>query len=377
MPHLHERRAMLPFPRTLTVEVPGLAPVEPGALARVAVFRPRVLGDMLCAVPALRAIRAALPGSEISLIGLPWAAELAERLPHIDRFIEFPGFPGLPETIPDIAALPGFLQTMQAAPFDLLIQLYDGGRIVNPLLAACGARHLAGFVEPGGFCSDPALHAPWPAEGHEIERLLTLTDHLQMPRQGDALIFPLNDTDRVELASFWPDAYGTHRIAVVHPGAQGASRRWSPQSFAKVADSLTDQGCQVVLTGTAAEAVLVEEVQALMSSPSVSLAGRTVLWTLGAVIERASVLVCNDSGISHIAASLGTPSVVVSAGGDVSRWAPLNRERHVVLWGQSADEISVESVASAAHSLLEQQILLELEKQLAPETSTITGDLVV
>ena len=44
------------------------------------------------------------------------------------------------------------------------------------------------------------------------------------------------------------------------------------------------------------------------------------------------MLVCNDTGVSHIAAALGTPSVVVSCGADVARWAPLNRELHTVLW---------------------------------------------
>jgi ADP-heptose:LPS heptosyltransferase len=53
---------------------------------------------------------------------------------------------------------------------------------------------------------------------------------------------------------------------------------------------------------------------------------------LGALIERARLLVCNDTGVSHIAAALGTPSVVVSCGADVARWAPLAAERHVVVW---------------------------------------------
>jgi ADP-heptose:LPS heptosyltransferase len=43
-------------------------------------------------------------------------------------------------------------------------------------------------------------------------------------------------------------------------------------------------------------------------------------------------VVCNDTGVSHVAAALGTASVVVSCGADVSRWSPLDRERHAVLW---------------------------------------------
>lgn len=346
------------------------------SIRRVGVFRAHVLGDMLCAIPALRSLRFALPHAEITLIGLPWAAELAARLPEVDRFIEFPGYPGLPEVIADIEALPEFLRTMQAAQFDLLLQLHDSGEIVNPLLAACGAQRTAGFAQPGHYSADPDLHRPWPDAGHEIERLLSLTDDLGFRRQGVALEFPITDTDRVELASLWPGAYGAQRVAVVHPGAQLPSRRWSPQGFAEVADSLSEQGCVVVLTGTATETQWVAEVQAAMHSLPVNLAGRTSLWTLGAILEQASVLVCNDTGVSHVAASLGTPSVVVSSTEDVSRWAPLDTERHRVVWHEHAHQITAAEVARAAHSLLEQQILHELDERIAEEAQlTAPGEL--
>lgn len=320
----------------LHLDAPPRGHVEPWwddmPLKRIAVFRALVLGDMLCAVPALRALKAAWPQAELTLIGLPWAAELAERLPMVDRFIEFPGYPGLPETVADLAAVPGFMRRMQEEAFDLLIQLHGSGSITNPLLAACGARHTAGFVEPGRYVPESGLFIAWPEQGHEIDRLLTLVDHLKVPRCGTALEFPVTDSDRIELASLWPGAYGAQPYVCVHAGAQLPSRRWPPERFAQVADALAERGCTVVLTGTAGEAVLIDAVQRAMSHPAVDLSGKTDLWTLGALIERASLLVCNDTGVSHLAAALGTPSVVVSSGADVARWAPFDRQRHQVLW---------------------------------------------
>jgi ADP-heptose:LPS heptosyltransferase len=294
------------------------------------VFRALVLGDMLCAVPALRALKKGWPDARLTLIGLPWARELASRLWMVDDFIEFPGFPGLPESNPDLPALPGFFSRMQQEQFDLLVQMHGSGHLTNALLAACGARQMAGFFGPGAYVPEPPWFTPWP-DGHEIERLLALVDALGLPRRGTALEFPLHEGDRAALATLWP-AWTTTPYVCVHPGAQLPSRRWPPERYAAVADDLSARGFAVVLTGTQAEAGLVAQVERAMRRPALNLAGRTTLWTLGALVERARLVVCNDTGISHIAAAFGTPSVVVSLGGDVARWAPLDAHRHTVLW---------------------------------------------
>ncbi len=294
-----------------------------------------MLGDLLCATPALRALRRGLPHAHIAFVGLPWARELVSRLDSVDEFIEFPGWPGLPEhPLDHPSSALRFLSAMAARRDDLALQLHGSGNVVNSLVAEFGAARNAGFASATAWrpAADAQRFVPWPEHGTEVERLLMLTDHLGLPRQGLQLDFPLQAADRAAAQALCAGRIGTAGLALVHAGSQLPSRRWPPERFAAVADALAAQGLTVALTGTASEAALTRSVADAMRVPALDWAGQTTLWTLGALVERAAVVVSNDTGLSHIAAALGTPSVVVSSGGDAVRWAPADAQRHRVFW---------------------------------------------
>jgi ADP-heptose:LPS heptosyltransferase len=329
---------------------PAPPPLD-GPIERVAVFRALALGDLLNAVPALRALRRGYPQARITLVGLPWAAEWVQRVDVVDDFISFPGHPELPERACDAHAWPAFLAAVQARRYDLALQLHGSGRVVNSIVALFGARRSAGFAGDAAWRpeADASWYVPWPERGHEIERLLAVTDRLGCPPDGLQLELPLLDADRASLARTWPGVCDACPYVVVHAGARLPSRRWPLERFAAVVEHLAQRGYTVVLTGGTDEAELVARLSAASPWPTVNLAGRTTLWTLGALIEGAAHLVCNDTGVSHIAAALGTPSVVISSGGDALRWAPLDRARHTVLWQAIACRPCAHAVCPIGH----------------------------
>ncbi len=307
-------------------------PVDWSACGRIAVFRALQLGDMLCAVPALRALRTAAPQAHITLIGLPWADSFVRRFArYVDELLPYPGFPGMPERQPDLAAMPAFLAAAQERNFDLAIQLHGSGVLSNPAMMMLGAKRHAGFYQPGQFCPDPHSFMPWPEQEHEIWRYLRLMEFLGVPLQGDAMEFPLSDEDHRDLQASQPDLPAPGSYVCIHPGARLSSRRWMPQRFAEVADALAADGMRIVVTGSEDERAITQAVLHSMRSPALDLTGKTSLGALAALVAQARLVVCNDTGISHIAAAVATPSVIVSCGSDTRRWAPLDRQRHRVI----------------------------------------------
>jgi len=338
-------------------------PIFP-APSRVAIFRALQLGDMLCAVPALRALRAAWPQAYITLIGLPWATQFVERFSSlVDELVVFPGAPGFPEQEESEAGLPSFFAAMRRRRFDLAIQMHGSGGPANAIVGQLGARACAGFIEPHEAPA-PGLLA-WPDALPEPRRYLALVRALGLPAADDTLWFPLTAQDRAEYAALEAlHGIEPERLVLLHPGAQLPSRRWPAARFAEVADALSEQGWQIAITGTSHEANITAAVLGAMTAPALHLAGATSLGGLAALVAHARLVVCNDTGISHLAAAMCTPSTVIASGSDTRRWAPLDHALHHVLADyppcrpcafrecpyehECARNVSVESVVSEA-----------------------------
>jgi len=286
------------------------------------------LGDLLCAVPALRAIRVAWPRAEVTFIGLPQTAWFSARFVHyVDDHLALRAWPGLPETPGSAEEAAAFLAAARERRFDVAVQLHGDGRVTNGLVSQLGARCTAGLARRGAARPDPARFPDVPATASEVERTLLPLRALGVPERGRELEFP-------ELASEREAALrvtaGLGPYVVVHPGATLASRCWDPVGFADVADGLAGQGLVVVLTGVAAERPIGRAVAGAMAATPVDLVGRLSLGAAAAVVRRAELLITNDTGMSHLAAAVGTPSVVVFRVTDPRRWKP-EADRHVAV----------------------------------------------
>jgi ADP-heptose:LPS heptosyltransferase len=333
--------------------------MDVGLRRRVAVVRALQLGDLLCAVPALRTMRANEPTAHITLIGLPWAGLMVERYPeYLDAHLDFPGWPGIPEAWGDEGATARFIDDARSQPFDVVVQMHGDGTHMNAFAHSLGAGEVVGFVPSEEPASATALPYPWDLP--EIDRHLALLQHLGHRAAGTHLEFPVSTTDRAEARTLLAHAGIEAPYAIVHAGSRSPDRRWHAANFAEVSDALARRGIEVLLTGTSTEAGIASDVRTSMAERAHCVAGDTSLGGLAALLEGARVLVCNDTGVAHLAAAIGTPSVVVFTGSDRARWAPLNGDRHRAVGAGRPDRtedspatVEVGAVLEALDALLE------------------------
>jgi ADP-heptose:LPS heptosyltransferase len=321
------------------------------SIRQIAILRALQLGDLLCAVPAWRALRASYPSARIALIGLPWARNFVGRFHHyLDEFIEFPGYPGLPERCVKPEAIPPFLVQMQARRFDVVLQMHGSGHYVNEVAALLAGRKTAGFYVPGEFAPEPDCFMPYPDTVPEVHRHLQLMEFLGVPSLGDRLGWPITPEDERRFAGLEQGSLLARGFVCIHPGGRGALRRWPPELFGRIADLVAGRGLQVVITGTTEESELAEAMAGVMRTKAINLVGCTDLGVLGALLRHARLLVANDTGVSHVASALRVPSVIICTGSDPVRWGPLDRTRHRVVLGPVA---TVESVAAEIDDVLD------------------------
>lgn len=317
---------------------------------KIAVLRGLYLGDLVAATPALRALRRGYPEAEISLIGLPWAAALAPHLvPDIDRFIPYPGAPGL-DGEGDEAALQHFVREMQAEDFDLAVNLHGRGPISTRLVASFGALCVAGFV--GGKGEYPVLDVSvrWDTEEHEGRKLLLLAEAAGGISDGEISRLRVREEDYRRVGELLERKAGKP-LALLHPGASVEEKRWPAEGFGRVARGLIRQGYVVAVTGSKGEREISSRVCELTPG-AIDLSGKTDLSGLIGLVSRANLLISNDTGPAHLAYALRTPSVTVfGPSTDAGRWGPADRGRHAVLLGDPISEVGTDELLEIAGRL--------------------------
>lgn len=306
---------------------------------RVVALRALGLGDLLTAVPALRALRDHHPDHELVLATTPAMVALGRLLPGVDDVA----------AVEELGPLPGSLSSP-----DVAVNLHGSGPQSHRLLAELDPGRVIAFDRPD---VPETTGPPWDDDEHEVVRWCRLMETFGIHADPSRLDVPVPD------GSVPPVAVGA---TVVHPGAKARSRRWPWRRFAAIARHEHESGRPVVVTGKADELPLAQRVATVAGLPPTAvLAGRTDVVELLQIVAAADRVVCGDTGVAHLATATSTPSVVLFGPTPPTQWGPPDRPHHRVLWrGQHGDpladvpfagldEIGVDEVVEALDALPE------------------------
>ena len=320
------------------------------------------MGDMLLAVPAFRGLRKRFPNARITLLAASINTDVMMNNPYVDEVLTY----AKERNRRNPLRLIRFLRSIRSRRFDLVIVLNTVSFSVTSMLIAAvsGARVRVGS-------SSRKFGTDLTARFYDLELPLPEEEELLGMHESEHNIFPLramgvtetrlesvlvpSERERAEAKRLATAAFGKDSpFIVLHPGAGKRQNIWPPERFAELLRRLRgmrEMGVVAVrgpVDGEAFDAFLgmSSGVNLVLASPSVGL--------LGAVMERAALTLCNDTGIMHIAGAVGADCCALFGPTDPSRWKPVNENVVAVRASDGQIEsVSGEDALEGAVRLLE------------------------
>jgi len=281
---------------------------------RILVIRGGAIGDFILTLPALRLLREAFPAAQVELIGYRHIAALAEGRHYADavRSIEYGPLAGF---FARGGTLDGELCEYFAGFQQVISYLFDPDGIFEMNLRNAGVKnYLPAYVK-----IDDSAHA-----AHQLARpLQRLALYLDDPA---AVVFPsMEDLDFAD--DFLRGA--KEPITALHPGSGGARKNWPMESWRELIAQLLAASISLLIVGGEAERATLAQLDAAFPG-RLRFARDLPLPHLAAVLARCARFLGHDSGISHLAAAVGTPCVLLFGPTDAQVWAPANAHVRVL-----------------------------------------------
>ena len=301
---------------------------------RILVIRAGALGDCVLMLPTLVALRAHLPHARIEVLGYPmrWSwicgRGIVDAVHPIDR-------PGMHLMFCEGAELPPSLQSFFGGYEVVLSYRPDPEGVFAGNLRRLGIRHVL---------SQPPFPPPPPPKVHVADFALKLIAEVGVYPPREIPPLPISAAERARMAPF----FATHgidpscdRLVVLYPGGGSVGKRWPIERFAALARALAVQGgIRVAISVGYAEETLADQLLPLLEPIPPLLLTHWPLRDLIPLMGYAAAVIGNDSGLTHLSAALGRPTVAIFGPTDPEIWGPRGARVSIVQreGGQAADE---------------------------------------
>ncbi len=315
--------------------------------AHILIVKLAGIGDLLLATPALRALRETYPQAQIDLLVTPDSAGLLNGWDVIDNTIVLNKYlfdhpRQIIKNPQALAELKHLWQTLHSAHYDAVLLLHHltlpFGRLKHQaLMRASGAKWRVGLDNGHGWFLNVHVQDDGFGAMHEAEYNLAIAAAVGAYCANKHTAIPLTEQERtiareIVYGDLETDALARPIIAM-HPGSGGYStaRRWPPEHFAQLADTLyRSVGGQLLLMGGPEETTLHETIIDMLQSdvPVRSLAGRGNIKVAAAILELVDLFIGNDAGLMHIASAVDAPTVAIFGLTNYKAWGPYTGDSH-------------------------------------------------
>ncbi|MBK9528292.1 MAG: glycosyltransferase family 9 protein [Acidobacteria bacterium] len=299
---------------------------------RVLVVKLRSIGDTVLSTPSLIALRRFLPDAQIDILLEDWVAPVLDGFDAVDNVISVGK--GSSERLKTAWKLRG-------QKYDVAINLH-GGTTATMFVRASGAPHRIGY----SYYQYPFLYNYllssaadfWKREKtHSAEQQLALIGFVGVPVDSLPKTRLAANERSIETIRERHPKFETSdlKFTLLHPSTAFFTKQWPTENFARTAEFLAERGFQAVAVGSKSESKVLDDLKSLSMVPVTTFDDLT-LPEITVLASKAKVFVGNDSGIAHIAAAVGTPSVVVFGSSNRDHWRP---------WTDAPNEIVFEPFA--------------------------------
>ena len=294
----------------------------------ILVIKQSSLGDVLHSTAALRVIKTKYPDSHITVLTNIASSGVLENNPDVDKLILL-DYALIKKQWPlgVVAIYKEFRRVknlMNSRQYDLAFDLQGLLRSVLFLYAAKAKQKFVkgNWLGLKGF-RDKQLHAI-----EEMAQVLNVAG-IDMPTKQMRLVSSALD---VENASRILGSEGSLPLIVVSPFTRWQSKNWPLASFIGLADKLSQEGkYEVVVTGTEGDKTAIDvEMDNIVEPRFMNLAGVLTIGELGALMDKAALVVSGDSFPMHLASAVGTPLVTLFGPTDENKTGPLGEQAVVV-----------------------------------------------
>ncbi len=293
--------------------------------AKVLIIKPSSLGDIVHSLPFLSAMNDAFPKAEIHWVVAKGLEGLLQNNPMVKKLwiIHKDQWKNLKKMRETIAEVKGLFKDLKTEKYDLAIDL-QGLLRSGLLIKASHASARVGFKEAREGSRLFYTHAiKGGRDIHAVDRYLKIAAALGC--EIDAVRFPMpliKESEKVKKLKREAGKY-----AVIVSGARWETKRWAAGRFGKLAYMLNIKS---IIVGSAADAKISKEIEAMSGGKAISMAGMTDMEELISIIRGARCVVTNDSGPMHIAAAFNIPTAAIFGPTNPVRTGPYGRNNLIV-----------------------------------------------